>query len=157
MSKTGIEFDVSELTETQKRFQRMAQRAPQIADRVIGKWSQSVRAFLKSKGYPGRNRRAMRWVSEKQRKYVMAAIRRGEIKVPYSRTGKLPNSYFAKRVSMGVWAIGNSSPHGRYVVGDAEGKGQYWMHQNRWYKMVTQIKNKARELVGLMKEAFTRE
>jgi hypothetical protein len=150
----SIEFDVTGAAETRARFRRLAERAPKIADSVVGRFAQYMRAQLKARGYPGQNRRPMRWVSERQRKYVMAAIRRGEIVVPYIRTGRLPSSYYAKKQASGQWSVGNSHPASRFIVGDGEGKGQYWMHQNRWYKMATQIKKEVKTLVQWMREAF---
>jgi hypothetical protein len=43
------------------------------------------------------------WVSEKQRRYVMAAISRGEIDIPYQRAGK--SSVFGERADVQITGI----------------------------------------------------
>lgn len=72
-------------------------------------WAQVVRARLKSTPYPARRPR--------QR---------------YVRTGLLANSWRAERQGAGV-LIANSAPYHGYVVGDAGGRGQAWMHRGRWW------------------------
>jgi NAD(P)-dependent dehydrogenase (short-subunit alcohol dehydrogenase family) len=53
------------------------------------------------------------WFSEKQRRYVMAAIRRGEISIPYARTQALANGW--QRVGV---RIVNTTSYAKYVQGD---------------------------------------
>lgn len=55
------------------------------------------------------------WFSDKQRKYVMAAIRRGEIKIGNNRTGNLAKSW--KKEGYGEKAfLYNDAPYASYVV-----------------------------------------
>ena len=67
-------------------------------------------------------RQAGGWRSEKQRRYVMAAIRRGEINVPYARTQTLNRSW--KTVGAGVQQIVvNETPYAGFVMGAAQTQG----------------------------------
>ena len=62
------------------------------------------------------------WKSEKQRRYVMAAIRRGEINVPYQRTQNMNRGW--KAVGEGInQIVVNETPYAGYVMGDAQTKG----------------------------------
>jgi hypothetical protein len=78
---------------------------------------------------------AQKYKSEKQRRFVQAAIKRGEITVPYVRgTGsRLSPSHdlnAAYRVDLlGSEAVlANTAPYAEYVVGDKQAP----IHQNRW-------------------------
>jgi hypothetical protein len=59
------------------------------------------------------------WKSEKQRRYVMAAIRRGEIEVPYRRGGKRSErygtQYYIKSEGMDT-AIGNRASYAKWLT-----------------------------------------
>lgn len=52
----------------------------------------------------------------------------------YRRTGNLGRNWYARPVDRGV-VIGNRMDYAGYVVGDARGQGQAWMHRGRWYLM----------------------
>ena len=58
------------------------------------------------------------WFSDKQRKYVMAKIRRGDIKVPYSRTQTLANSWKATATKDDL-VFSNMQKYAPYVMGNA--------------------------------------
>lgn len=57
------------------------------------------------------------FVSDKQRKFVMAAIREGRIMIPYKRSQNLSKSW--KQIGKGYQSIiVNEAPYAAYVVGD---------------------------------------
>jgi hypothetical protein len=66
----------------------------------------------------GRQKGGMGWFSDKQRRYVMAKIRRGEIHIPYGRTGKLARGWTAVRTKERV-TFGNKTVYAPYVIGFA--------------------------------------
>jgi hypothetical protein len=78
---------------------------------------------------------SMKWKSEKQRRYVMAAIARGQIVVPYVRgTGggtagseALNRSYIIDLYGDEAVLL-SSSAYAKYVVGDQQAE----IHQGRW-------------------------
>lgn len=132
-----------------KTIAHLAHNMPKISSEVMYKWVQGTRAILKSTPYPGKNTQRMRWASDKQRRYVMAAIRRGEIIVPYRRSGTLASSWRAARTPNGA-TITNSKYYAHYVVGDSAGGGQYWMHSGRWWKATEIINNEIPKLYRML-------
>lgn len=78
------------------------------------------------------------WASEKQRRYVMWAIKTGRIQVPYKRTGKYGWEWRIQRdrsipQSDGIaYRLYNKQPYAVWVSGDAEGEKQARIHQGRW-------------------------
>lgn len=50
----------------------------------------------------------------------------------YRRTGNLGRGW-AIRINQGSVTIHNAMPYAGYVVGDAKGAGQAWMHRGRWW------------------------
>ena len=69
---------------------------------------------------PGAPRYPLRWKSDKQRRYVMAKLRR-EGNLPYKRTGQLAASWFVwseGSADSGMVGVENGSPVGRWVYTD---------------------------------------
>lgn len=79
-------------------------------------------------------RGAMRFVSERQRRFVMAAIKRGDIRVPYVRASSKTMGSANLQASYRVANEGESvilysdAPYAQYVVGDEQAA----IHQGRW-------------------------
>src|SRR5688500_13208236 len=97
----------------------MAARTPHVVDGAMSEWAKETRGELKSTPYPPAP------IPKKGRK-------------PYRRTGRLANSWFAQRIRMSEWVIGNRAKARRrsyasYVIGDKQGK-QAKVHQGRWWK-----------------------
>lgn len=70
--------------------------------------------------YPPASHKPMVWASEAQRRFVMAAIRSGEIEVPYRRTGDLSRAWTSEVSETGtdvVGRLGNNTVYGPYVMG----------------------------------------
>jgi hypothetical protein len=97
-----------------------------------------------------------KWASRKQQMYVMMMIKRGEITVPYPRTGtygsestwkvvKVENGYMLRGV--GKYVV--------YVSGDAMGKRQARIHKGRWLLARTAVEEAMRglpkELIGVIR------
>ena len=97
------------------RFRTTAAQVPKDTQEVTYRWGQSVRTALKATPYPPKR---------PQQRYV--------------RTGRLANSWHAKRQGATGVVIANSARgrrgrlYARYVVGDDKGKRQAWMHRGRW-------------------------
>lgn len=89
-------------------------------DGDVRQWSQETRAELKKTKYPPRR---------PQQTYV--------------RTGKLANSWGVRKRSKARYTITNSAAYSSYVVGDAQGRNQAWMHAGRWWKARTIIQGRA--------------
>lgn len=63
------------------------------------------------------------WFSDKQRKYVMAAIRRGDIVTPYSRTNTLAKSWEIEGEGVNSFLV-NTADYASYVI-DPEGQSRH--------------------------------
>jgi hypothetical protein len=123
-------------------LRQMVARAPQIVDETMGEWAKETRADLKGTRYPAPP------LPKKGRK-------------PYRRTGRLANSWFAKRIKIGQWAIGNrAQAKGRgyagYVVGDNDGK-QAAVHRGRWWVAVDEIMKRLPKLRRMIKKRLEHE
>ncbi len=77
---------------------------------------------------------SMRFVSDKQRRFVMAAIRRGDIRVPYVRastktigSANLQASYRINKTGADVQLV-SDAPYANYVIGDQQAE----IHKGRW-------------------------
>lgn len=65
-------------------------------------------------------------IMRKMQKYP--PMRQGQ---KYTRTFRFRDSWKIRRLENGS-ALSNSAPYTRYVVGNAYGQGQAWMHVGRW-------------------------
>lgn len=82
--------------------------------------------------YPPAQPKPMVWASEKQRRFVLAAIREGRIQVPYRRTGTLGRRWTSTVASEGgdvVGRVGNNTTYGPFVMGKAS---QAAYHMGVW-------------------------
>lgn len=77
---------------------------------------------------------SMRFVSEKQRRFVMAMIKQGRIQVPYVRastksfgSANLQASYRINKTGQDVQLV-SDAPYANYVIGDQQAQ----IHQGRW-------------------------
>ncbi len=112
----------------------LASRLPRVTDSVTYPWGQRTRGALKSKKYPSK--------------------RAGQT---YVRTGKLGNSWYARRPKLGSVDIGNTAPYAHWVIGNASGEGQAWMHYKRWWTARPVIEERIPELTKLLSERLQRE
>ena len=53
----------------------------------------------------------------------------------YVRTFNMMRNYKIGRTDAGNYFFRADAPYSRYVLGDARGLGQAWMHKGRWFKM----------------------
>lgn len=56
----------------------------------------------------------------------------------YVRRYRLMRGWYIQQTPRGV-VIGNRMPYAGYVVGDAKGQGQAWMHKGRWWVLRRKI------------------
>lgn len=108
-----------------RRFRPMEAVHKRIADRL-------ERAREKIVRYPAPYRGKMVFVSERQRRYVLAAIRDGRISVPYARTGAYGASYRVTPIRDGYRLASSGVSYAKYVGGDARGASQARIHAGRW-------------------------
>lgn len=91
--------------------------------------------------YPPPARKPYPFVSDRQRRYVMAAIRSGEITVPYRRSGQLGRSITGRVEELGgqvVGIIGTNLRAAPWVIGERateHGGPQARYHQGTWWTL----------------------
>ena len=96
--------------------------------------SNEVMAVLKRDIPPPPPRGAMVFKSERQRRFVMAAIKRGDIRVPYVRASSKTKGSAHLQASYRIANEGESvvlysdAPYVQYVVGDQQAD----IHKGRW-------------------------
>lgn len=121
MLDTKITIDASAALAVLQAIQDPAMRermAERVADEVV------LPALAK---YPEQSHKKMEWKSAKQRAYVMAAIRSGDIQVPYVRTGDYGASFQKQPFADGLALVSNLS-YAPFV----RGPGQAEYHKGNW-------------------------
>lgn len=92
--------------------------------------------------YPPQQHKKQPFVSARQRRYVMAAIKRGDISTPYRRTGTLGRSITTEVRTIGgsvQGVIGTNTTYAPWVISDEEtpdGIGpQSHYHEGNWWTL----------------------
>jgi len=82
---------------------------------------------------PAVGRRRMRTIANRvvRRMQEYPAERPGQ---DYTRTGTLFRRWMIKEINKIGYSIQNLTPYTHYVVGDAFGTSQAWMHKGRWQR-----------------------
>lgn len=119
-------------------------------DSAISKWSKSQRSALKRFGYPPQRHASQPFRSDRQRRWFFWALSSGVINVPYRRTGRLANSWSAKKRGWADWLLVNSASYASLVIGEDSQAGY---HRGWWWTANSVIEQdiKAAE-VGIVNE-----
>lgn len=104
----------------------------EIAEPVLVAVAVETQNELSNLKPPRPARGSMKFVSEKQRKFVMASIANGDIQVPYQRgiakqSQRMNRSFKLVRAPSSV-SITNSARYWEYVIGEKQAE----IHKNRW-------------------------
>lgn len=99
-----------------------ARDAPKLMQTAYERATRRLRSQLRDElaEQPGKPRYPLRWKSDRQRRYVMAMLRR-ENNLPYRRTGRLGKGWKVTIIgqgSGGLLQIENEVPYARFVQGD---------------------------------------
>jgi hypothetical protein len=132
-----IDLDVIIDDDVLKALNESLQKAPDITrDVLLKKVYPRIRAqaWKLLQTPPGAVKYPILWTSERQRRYVMAKLRR-ENNLPYKRTGKLLRDWRIDilRIENGIgFSVNNQNPAAKYVIGDR----QQQFHLNTgWYQV----------------------
>lgn len=112
-------------------------RAPETIRRTVNKIvlpKVRDRARVVLSVMPGRPHYPLAWTSERQRRFVMAKLRR-ENNLPYQRTGRMVAAWRTETapIDAGIAImISNNSPAAPYVVGNRQ---QRYHRQTGWYQV----------------------
>lgn len=120
--------------------------------RAVGRFKGRILQRLQVR--PGSPKYPLDWQSDKQRRYVMAKLRR-ENNLPYKRTDKLINSYDVELVEDtsggAILQVTNSDPKARWVVGDDTQR----MHlQTGWVQIADVVSDARKEAEDLLIETW---
>lgn len=106
-----IQIDASEIDALASRLDQAPPRmAAAVVDEVV---------LPNLAKYPGQSHRKMQFVSAKARRYFFAALRSGQISVPYRRTGKLGSEWSRQTDDEGI-TLTSTRPYGELVRGPGQ-------------------------------------
>ena len=148
MTTVTITIDSREVVE-------LLTRAPQRIDRALRAGMDDSLSLLHRDmaTYPARQSRKPnpgQFVSERQRRFVMASIRDGRIKLPYKRTNTLKNSWQKRITGYGTSIVGEvvssgaTAPYNR-LLQDRDRQAR--MHQPNWTNTVQTVVERRRTTV----------
>ncbi len=147
-----IHLEIEGLDRLQAKFERMgADLKPELI-----KTTHAAMLYANSQvpPYPPQSRKPYKRQTAKQRRYVMAAIRRGDITVPYPRKGSF-KSLTTEVQELGssiVGLIGTNTPHAPWVI-SSEAVGsrgpQARYHEGNWWRLQEVVRNAREGMVAL--------
>ena len=145
----------------EKRFESFTAGAVQVGVKtiydIVWKW----RKILATYPPPYAGEPPMEWVSEKQRRFVLWAIRTGKIKVPYHRTGAYGWNWRVRRdksvtASEGVaYLLSNKMAYARFVGGGIiADEPQAPIHRGRLFALLDVLDQLREELPETVQSAI---
>lgn len=111
-------------------------RAPAIFNTAWARQQGRIRSYAKQtlKVKPGKPKYPIKWTSPRQRRFVMAKLRR-EGNLPYKRTDAMINAWdvsFTATIDGGSLTLFNPSESAEFVVGDEQ---QGFHAETGWYRV----------------------
>ncbi|MCX7937950.1 MAG: hypothetical protein N2545_00740 [Thermoflexales bacterium] len=92
--------------------------------------------------------------SDRQRRWFFAALRRGELRIPYQRTGRLRRGWKVVHYGGDAYALENDTPYAGWVQGQQQAR----MMMLRNWRTVAQIKfEEAQRIERVAAETYNRE
>jgi hypothetical protein len=151
-----IRVDIIADTDILLAIEDAARKAPglmtTVYTRAVNRMRPRILARLKIN--PGSPRYPIRWKSAKQRRYVMAKLRR-EGNLPYKRTGDLLRAYDVQVVQQSptnaIFEVINTDPKARFVVGD---DAQPMHLDSGWVQIADVVSNADLELQDILIDAY---
>lgn len=120
-----IDFQATVDTEVVRQLTAALKDGPKKVQRYVRRELRTEaerRIIKKLRTYPRKPHYPLRWASERQRKYVMAMLRRQD-NLPYQRTGGLRRGWDVEvkiNPTTAFLVIVNDSPAAQYVMGDRQ-------------------------------------
>lgn len=111
---------------------------------------------------PSASRRPMKWVSERQRIFVLASIAEGSMVVPYRRTSHLAGSITGEVRGIGndwVGFVGTNVVYAPWVISEEKvgGRGpQASYHSGIWYVLQKVVKDAKDGIIRIYRENVAR-
>ena len=130
-----------------------------VSEPVLVGLATEVQHELMTQKPPPPRRGSMQFVSEAQRRFVMASIQRGDITVPYKRgiakqSQRLNRSFKIVRSPREI-VLTNSASYWSYVIGSQQAQ----IHKNRWRTATQMVDKVVRSglLVDLLNTVITKK
>ena len=143
-----IGIDVSGIAELQAKLGKLPREAQDTITDDISKYMLDVlRAYPPKMSGPTRESvYGTPFKTDKQRRWFFAALRRGEIQVPYHRNQNFADNW--KQVGTGKTSIiANETPYGGYLMDD--NSQSLYMAAKGWQKLGTVVKNHMVKMVKI--------
>lgn len=121
---------------------------------AVGGAADIIRADMKR--YPGRQSTGpQQWKSERQRRWFFAALRSGQIRIPYRRTGTLGRGW-TKHIKRGAkWPSATIGTHVAYAPYVQSKERQAPMHaRNRWSTAQDVVRERADDVKRFIEQAL---
>jgi len=154
----GTSIEILGLKELRAKLKRLDDRLRDELMRTARDAGKLVE--VEAKRYPTASRRPMKFVSEKQRRFVMMLVRQG--RVPYRRTHQLETSFNTLTSVSGndvVATVGSSVSYAPWVKGHkaAGGAGpQARYHKGTWKTLLADLRAKRPEIRELFRAMVRR-
>lgn len=124
-----LSVDVKGFNRTANNIRRIGAQVPRDVEDETRRWGEDFAGELRATPYPAPPPNSS-----------------------YVRTYNLKNRWRSRVVRHGVQILNQagirrrSGPYAIYPVGDAQGRGQAWMHVGRWWRFVDKLKPALRKL-----------
>ena len=139
----ALSYEFKSFNRVENGLRALASQNKKQTDETLGEWTKAGRAYLKGYGYPSQTGNPQPFKTDRQRRWFFWALKAGIITVPYSRTGRLANSWRAVRRGPSDWVIENSAAYAALVVG-AGRQARY--HEDNWWTAESLIKPRVSSL-----------
>jgi hypothetical protein len=149
-----VTVDLDILAAIEKTARQSPGRMNTTYRRAVGRLGGRILVSLKVRPEPASKFYPLRWESARQRRYVMAKLRR-EGNLPYQRTDKLLDSYRVDLVDDlsggAILEVSNTDPKARFVIGD---QVQKMFLQIGWVQMSDVVSDARVEAEDLLIETW---
>lgn len=123
-----IKIETSDFEDVALQFGALAHQIPSLTFRAIDRVGRDAVDYLKQ--YPARfSGQGPGFKSERQRRWFFAALRAGQISVPYQRTGILGRGWRVTAQGNGQIGVTNNIEYTKWVQVQSS---QARIHQGRW-------------------------
>lgn len=126
----SLQYEFQGYNRVRNSLRKLASEWRETTDGTVGGWTKDQRAGMKGYGYPPQRNAPQPFKTERQRRWFFWALANGVITVPYQRTGRLANSWRARRQGWSDWILENSQAYAALVVG-RDKQARY--HEGHWW------------------------
>lgn len=152
----SLRYEFEGYNRVRNGLRKLAAGYREETDSTVGDWTKDQRAGMKGYGYPSQRNAPQPFKTDRQRRWFFWALKEGIITVPYARTGRLANSWRARRDGWSHWVLENSAVYAALVVGRGQQaryhEGHWWTAEDIIADDVPELtKELTEEIVGLAK------